>query len=63
VPDPTLGWKDLLNGRLEVHEIPAHHQNILNEPGVRVLAKELTACLDRVRAKTAENPALEKKAS
>jgi thioesterase domain-containing protein len=63
VPDATLGWNGLLNGHLEVHEIPAHHQNILNDPGVRVLAKELTACLDRARAKSAEKPALEKKAS
>ena len=60
VPDPTLGWNGLLKGRLEVHEIPAHHQNILNKPAVRALAKELTACLDRART---EKPALEQKAS
>jgi len=63
VPDPTLGWNGLLKGHLEVHEIPAHHQNILKAPAVRVLAKELTACLDRARSRTTDKPALERKAS
>jgi thioesterase domain-containing protein len=47
VPDPTMGWGALLNGQLEVHEVPAHHQNILIEPGVRLLAEQLAACVDR----------------
>ena len=63
VPDPTLGWNSLLNGQLEVHEIPAHHQNILKEPAVGLLAKALTACLDRARVKSTDKPALKRKAS
>jgi thioesterase domain-containing protein len=49
VPDPTMGWGALLNGQLKLHEIPAHHQNIPKEPGVRTLAQQLTTCMDRVR--------------
>jgi amino acid adenylation domain-containing protein len=63
VPDPTLGWNGLLNGHLEVHEIPAHHQNILKEPAVRVLAQQLTAYLDRVRRKSYDESRLARKAS
>ena len=63
VRDPTLGWGALLNGQLEIHEIPAHHQNILKEPAVGLLAKQLTACLDRARGKSDDKPEFERKAS
>jgi thioesterase domain-containing protein len=63
VPDPTMGWGALLNGHLEIHEIPAHHQNILKEPAVRLLARQLTACLDRARDKSDDKPRLERRAS
>ena len=49
VPDQTMGWGPLLNGALEIHDIPAHHQNIMIEPRVRVLAQQLAACVDRAR--------------
>jgi surfactin family lipopeptide synthetase C len=62
VPDPTMGWGALLNGQLKVHEIPAHHQNILNEPGVRTLARQLAACVDRAR-KQSNVELVEEKAS
>jgi natural product biosynthesis luciferase-like monooxygenase protein len=63
VPDPTLGWGALLDGNLEIHEIEAHHQNILIEPPVRSLAERLTACLDRARRARDEKPAFQRKAS
>ena len=63
VPDPTLGWGALLNGHLEIQEIPAHHQNILKEPAVRLLAEQLTARLDRGRAERDDKPRLGRKAS
>ncbi len=47
VPDPTMGWGAVVNGQLEIHEIPAHHQNIMIEPNVRLLAQQLTACVDQ----------------
>ena len=49
VPDQTMGWGPLLNGRLDIHEIPAHHQNIMIEPRVSLLAQQLAACVDRAR--------------
>jgi thioesterase domain-containing protein len=49
VPDPTMGWGAVVDGQLEIHEIPAHHQNIMIEPSVRVLAQQLAACVDRAR--------------
>jgi thioesterase domain-containing protein/acyl carrier protein len=63
VADPTLGWGPLLDGNLEIHEIKAHHQNILIEPGVRSLSERLTACLDRARRGRDEKPALPRRAS
>jgi thioesterase domain-containing protein len=49
VPDRTLGWGAVLNGQLEIHDVPAHHQNIMIEPNVRLLAEQLAACVDRAR--------------
>jgi thioesterase domain-containing protein len=57
VPDQTLGWDGLMNGHLEIHQIPgAHHQNILKEPAVRLLAQQLTACMDRAHGKRDDKP-------
>jgi thioesterase domain-containing protein len=44
-----MGWGPFLKGPLEIHDIPAHHQNIMIEPRVRVLARQLAACVDRAR--------------
>ena len=49
VPDQTMGWGPLLNGPLDIHDIPAHHQNIMIEPRVSLLAEQLAACVDRAR--------------
>ena len=49
VPDQTMGWGPLLKGPLDIHDIPAHHQNIMIEPRVRLLAQQLAACVDRAR--------------
>jgi amino acid adenylation domain-containing protein len=49
VPDRTMGWGMLLNGPVEIHDVPAHHQNIMIEPRVRLLARQLAACVDRAR--------------
>jgi len=48
-PEPTLGWDKLAGGGVEVHEVPGYHGAIVMEPRVRVLAKQLTACLDKAR--------------
>jgi thioesterase domain-containing protein len=43
--DPYFGWRELLTGRSEIHEIPGVHEEIFDEPNVRVLAEKLSACL------------------
>jgi acyl transferase domain-containing protein/thioesterase domain-containing protein/acyl carrier protein len=43
--DPILGWATLAQGGLEIHDVPADHTNILLEPHVQTVAKELTSIL------------------
>ena len=43
--DYTLGWKELLNGNLEICEVPGHQETMLSEPNVSRLAEKLTAHL------------------
>lgn len=43
--DPYFGWRELIAGRTEIHEIPGVHEEIFLEPNVRVLARKLGACL------------------
>jgi thioesterase domain-containing protein len=43
--DPTLGWRPLAPGGVEVHEIKNTGPTILDEPDVRILAEKLRACL------------------
>ena len=45
-PDPALGWGELIEAELELHEIPGHHINIIKEPSVQILAEKLRTCLD-----------------
>jgi thioesterase domain-containing protein/acyl carrier protein len=45
IADEYLGWKTVLNGNLEVCEIPGHQQNLLLEPNVVQLADQLTTFL------------------
>jgi aspartate racemase len=50
-PDPTLGWGGIATGELEIHDVPG--SAIVLEPRVRVLAEQLTACLEKARADAA----------
>lgn len=49
--DTTLGWKDLVAGELEIHEVPGHHGSIVTEPYVGVLANKLEGCLTAVQSR------------
>jgi len=49
--DPYFGWRELLTGRTETHEVPGDHGGIFREPNVQVLAEKLRACLERARRK------------
>ncbi len=55
--DPYFGWRELLTGHSETHEIPGDHAGIFHEPNVKVLAEKLTDCLRH--AKQARTPAQE----
>ncbi len=46
--DSKDGWRELVKGRIETHEIPGNHLNIIKEPGVHMLAEKLRAALDQV---------------
>jgi thioesterase domain-containing protein len=54
---PDLGWAALAEGRVEIHELPINHYDLVVEPHVEQLAVTLRACLDR--ASTAVNAATE----
>jgi len=41
VADQYLGWKNVFHGNLDLCEVPGHQQNMLSEPNVLRLAKEL----------------------
>jgi aspartate racemase len=45
--DSEDGWRELVKGRIDIHEIPGNHLNIIKEPGVRTLAEKLHAALDQ----------------
>ena len=40
--DSTSGWKNILNGNLDVCEVPGHQETMLMEPNVIYLAQQLT---------------------
>jgi thioesterase domain-containing protein len=39
--DPDMGWRDAIDGNLDVSEVPGHQQNLLSEPHVATLAREI----------------------
>ena len=49
--DKHDGWHDLVKGGLEIRAIAGRHFDIVREPHVRELAKELDACLAEARAR------------
>jgi thioesterase domain-containing protein len=44
---PDLGWGTLASAGVEIHHVPGHHRSMLSEPHVRVLAEQLSDCLER----------------
>ncbi len=47
--DSNLGWRELLDGELEICEVPGHQETMLSEPNVSHLAEKLTAYLRAIR--------------
>ena len=46
--DSKDGWRELVKGRIDTHQIPGNHLNIIKEPGVRTLAEELGVKLNQL---------------
>ncbi|MBK1990596.1 AMP-binding protein [Sphaerospermopsis aphanizomenoides BCCUSP55] len=46
--DSQFGWGEIVTGRLDIYHIPGSHLSLLDEPDVRVLAKKLQECLEKV---------------
>lgn len=44
--NPSLGWKGLIGGGIEVHKLPGNHNSYIRE-NVRVAANKLKECLER----------------
>jgi len=59
--DRHEGWHQLVQGGLEVRNVPGEHVEILEEPYVATLAKELKICLEEARSKSSA-PAANRKA-
>ncbi len=56
--DEYLGWKRVLQGNLDVCEAPGHQQNLMLEPNVSRLAKELTTRLEAAQYRYTSSPGL-----
>jgi len=48
--DLTSGWRELVAGPLEVHEIPGDHESVFFGQELEYLASQLTACLLEAQA-------------
>jgi thioesterase domain-containing protein len=54
--DEFLGWRDVAQGTLDVHEIPGDHYSMLNPPNVEVLAQKLRAYMPATSLVSYEDP-------
>ena len=54
-----MGWGRLARGGVEVHHVAGDHENMLVEPHVGVLARELRAAIDRAQRRTVADLAAE----
>jgi len=43
-------WRELIQGDYQTRSVPGHHLDILAEPHVRELARELNACFSNIQA-------------
>jgi thioesterase domain-containing protein len=51
-----LGWKEILTGNLDVVDIPGHQQNLLHQPNISCLARELNGRLTAVQKQIVREP-------
>jgi amino acid adenylation domain-containing protein len=43
--DFALGWKNLVQGRIDFHRIPGNHPSMFTEPNVNIVAQQVGECL------------------
>lgn len=43
-----LGWGDLVNGQLDIYDVPSIHYEVLREPNIRVVAEKIKLCLGKI---------------
>jgi acyl transferase domain-containing protein len=53
--DRELGWGPVAKAGVEVHEIPGTHREIMREPGVAIVGREVTSCLAAAHARTKQD--------
>ncbi len=51
VNHPTYGWSKFTSEPVEVRHMPGHHESMVREPHVRVLAEELRSCITKIEAR------------
>jgi hypothetical protein len=56
IADENLGWKETVQGNLEICEVPGHQQNLLLEPNVSSLAKEFSIRLKGAQERLTKKP-------
>jgi amino acid adenylation domain-containing protein len=44
--DPHLGWQNLIEGELEIVDVPGNHLSLMYDPHVKTLATKLQQCLN-----------------
>ena len=47
--DPMLGWGNLVKGGIEIYDTPGHHADLVRDPRVRVLARQLEDALAKAQ--------------
>jgi thioesterase domain-containing protein len=47
LPDKTLGWKELIQGELDLQNFPGYMNRFMSEPRVRLVAERLMMCMDK----------------
>lgn len=55
-PDVHESWNELVKGGVEMRRVPGQHFNLIEEPHVQGLAKELQECLHEAQAQKATTP-------
>ena len=48
IENPTLGWNELVSGKIHIEKVPGDHYSIFNEPNVQFLARLLKQCLNNI---------------